>query len=417
VRLRILDYQASPGGGLRFGAELLRALHALRPEWSYSLVTHGVGLERWSAALADADWLRIEDVPARGPREVRRILGIRGTARLQWAARRWIGWPPRWAFEPPAAALRDCDALLLPWVHRHRIATPPVPVVGALIDAIWLEQPDVIAPAHREAERALMRDWIDSPAVLCAISETTRRAFAALFGVPASRFELVPLAATHQGVGAPALPAGFPFAARPFLLCPANTSPHKGHETLLRGLARAGTGLPLVLCGHGTEAIASGAGPRGAALADCARAAGLAPGRDLLALGFVPDAEVAALTRAATAVCLPTLAEGHGFPLAEALLAGVPVLASDVPALRELAESLDAPVLWFPPGDADGLAAALRALASDTAGWRSRARAAAPRAARRSWREVAEGWAALLERAAAQGNATSRPSSRSRSRS
>jgi glycosyltransferase involved in cell wall biosynthesis len=402
VRLRVIDYQANPGGGLRFAAELLRALHALRPGWSISLVTHGEAARRYAEALAGEHWLALADLPyARGPRPVARWLGIRGTARLCMAGRRLLGRWPEWAFEAPPAAVAGCDALLLPWVHRHRIVTPAVPVVGTLIDAIWLESPDVIEPAAREAERALMRAWIDSPAALCAISETTRRAFARLFGAPPARFELVPPAAQHHSAPAVPLPADFAFAGRPFLLCPANTSPHKGHETLLRGLARAGVGLPLVLCGHGSEEIAAGRGPRGAALLDCALRAGLAPGRDFVGLGHVPDALAAALLREAAAVCLPTLAEGHGFPLAEALLAGVPAICSDVPALRELADSLGAPALWFPPGDADGLAAALRAFAADPGALRASTRAAAPNAARRSWRDVALRYAALLERAPA----------------
>lgn len=52
--------------------------------------------------------------------------------------------------------------------------------------------------------------------------------------------------------------------------------------------------------------------------------------------GALPDSEVAALLRGARALLFPSFAEGFGLPLAEALALGVPVIASDLPALREV---------------------------------------------------------------------------------
>src|SRR5262249_12794230 len=49
----------------------------------------------------------------------------------------------------------------------------------------------------------------------------------------------------------------------------------------------------------------------------------------------LPDAEVARLLKGAQALLLPSFAEGFGFPLVEALALGVPVLCSDLAALRE----------------------------------------------------------------------------------
>jgi len=72
-------------------------------------------------------------------------------------------------------------------------------------------------------------------------------------------------------------------------------------------------------------------------------------------------AESAALYRAAAAVLLPSDSEGFGLPVVEALACGAPVLASDVPALREVGG--DAAV-YLPPGDVNAwVAGAFRALA------------------------------------------------------
>ena len=54
-------------------------------------------------------------------------------------------------------------------------------------------------------------------------------------------------------------------------------------------------------------------------------------------LGHVPDADLAAIYRMATAFVFPSLAEGFGLPIVEAFAAGVPVIASNIPALAEVA--------------------------------------------------------------------------------
>jgi glycosyltransferase involved in cell wall biosynthesis len=71
----------------------------------------------------------------------------------------------------------------------------------------------------------------------------------------------------------------------------------------------------------------------------------------------LPDRETARLVRGARALLLPSFAEGFGFPLVEALVLGVPVLCSDIPALRE--NGAEVPE-FFDPLDGVGWHAAIR---------------------------------------------------------
>ncbi len=81
-------------------------------------------------------------------------------------------------------------------------------------------------------------------------------------------------------------------------------------------------------------------------------------------LGLVDAGRLAALRAGATAVLVPSRKEGFGLPVLEAMQLGVPVLASDTPALREVG---GAAARYLSPDDAAGWAAAIDALVADPA--------------------------------------------------
>jgi glycosyltransferase involved in cell wall biosynthesis len=73
--------------------------------------------------------------------------------------------------------------------------------------------------------------------------------------------------------------------------------------------------------------------------------------------GYLPQADLRALTAGAVALVLPSRYEGFGLPALEALACGVPVVVSDIPVLREVTGGL---AQYVPVGDVDALAATLR---------------------------------------------------------
>jgi glycosyltransferase involved in cell wall biosynthesis len=92
----------------------------------------------------------------------------------------------------------------------------------------------------------------------------------------------------------------------------------------------------------------------------------------------------------------PSLYEGFGLPVVEALASGTPVLTSDVSALPEVAGDA---ALLIDPADVESIADGLRRLSDDEALRKRLAEAGPPRAARFRWDESARRTAAALRRA------------------
>ncbi len=107
---------------------------------------------------------------------------------------------------------------------------------------------------------------------------------------------------------------------------------------------------------------------------------------DMLFTGYVTEPEKWSLLAAADALVFPSHAEGFGIPLIEAHAVGTPVIASDIPAFREIAES---GVRWVNAGDGADLAAALVEVARDPQLCASLAEGSRRNAHRFSWKKTA----------------------------
>ena len=108
--------------------------------------------------------------------------------------------------------------------------------------------------------------------------------------------------------------------------------------------------------------------------------------------GWVPTADLAALYNGAAVVLAPSRGEGFDFPVAEVLACGGVVVASDIPAHREL---FGGAVALFASGDADALAAAAGAAVGDSEHATDLRRRALERAPRFDWTTVARAHVAL----------------------
>lgn len=276
-------------------------------------------------------------------------------------------------------------------VHSLDLIPPPtrLPLVVTVHDLVTTELPSL----HGARSQRMQRHQFAALERAAAVLTVSKAVADSLIqrGVDADRVHV-----TANGLTALPEPAEPPIPKAPFILAVGTLEPRKAHDVLIRAFAAAGLHhMRLVFAGPGDG--------RAQELEDLG--AGLGIGDRLTILGRVDDGTLAGLYQHATLLCMPSLAEGFGLPVLEAMAAGLPVVASDLPAIREVAG--DTAVL-VPPGNVDSLRLALANIAGnaelrETLRQRGRARAAAF-----TWEATAEATVGAYRAAVERGGQTGR---------
>lgn len=254
---------------------------------------------------------------------------------------------PRRTAMPTVVTMHD----MLYWSHPEYMSTPlyTAPVK-------WMEQ-----AAARNATRVI------------TISPESADEIVRFLHVDRDSLDVIPLAASTPA-GVERELAG---TDGPFILAMGNRRPHKNWEALIRAVAL----LParrrprvVITGGRGDDPLAA-----------LVVELGMQDTVDLR--GWVDDAEVRHLYSTATALAIPSYAEGFSLPALEAMAAGIPVLLSDIRVHRFVAGDA---ARYFAPDDHEALAALMDAVSTDTALQATMAADGPRRAARFTWARTAE---------------------------
>jgi glycosyltransferase involved in cell wall biosynthesis len=229
----------------------------------------------------------------------------------------------------------------------------------------------------------LYRDSIARATHLCAISEFTRQTLIERLGVAPEKVTTIPLAADpiFRADGDPSADAkvlrAHGLEPGQYIFFPGHTWRHKNHATAVRAMTvlqrRHGHRLPLVCSGGAREAQET--------LHEEIAAADLES--TVRFLGYAPRNHLPALYRHAACLLFPSLFEGFGMPVLEAMASGCPVVCSNTTSLPEIAG--DAAVL-VDPTDAEGMAAAMARILEDAELARALVARGRTQAGRFSWR-------------------------------
>lgn len=283
-----------PAGRGRYVRELLSALGRRDDPYRYRCYAR----ERWDAPLDD-----------------------RFSWHLTSAAYPW--WHVRAAF----AASRECDVYLSTNSYLTLWFLRGVPGVPVMYDMVAFEPSMQPNARSRWIERATLAPALRRSAAVLCISEATETGLVARFPHVRSRTVVAPL-----GV-APALEAddeaaGAELPAAGFVLAVGTLEPRKNLPRLVAAYRSLPGELqaahPLAVVGK----LGWDTGETVVALDSL--------GDRCLRLGYVSDAQLAELYRRCAAFCFPSLGEGFGLPVLEAMAAGAPVVTSDCSSLPEV---------------------------------------------------------------------------------
>lgn len=249
-----------------------------------------------------------------------------------------------------------------------------------------------VFPDHYHADPGLRRRYLAREEVVRAsdrvlsVSETTRREAIERLGIDPGRVRVIGAGVSPAFVPAVSPDEAFrraqarlPRLQRHFLF----TVGGPDHRKNLDGLLAAYAGLPAELrASHQLVIACRLSEAQQFRLRSLAHRLGIGP-RCLLA-GEVDDATLIALYQSTALFVFPSLYEGYGLPVAEAMACGAPVVASGTTATAEVAPSVG----WFDPEDPAAIAAAIGAALEDPA--TAQALAAASARPVPTWAEAAE---------------------------
>lgn len=333
-------------GAGRYAFELVNAFVALPDENTYHIYAPAGAFDD-TPALTDRRFKIDSDMPSRR------------SARLAWEQ-----------LILPRRLLRDRPDVLHVPHSQAPLALTGVPIVVTFHDVTYELHPQRYPWLRRTYYRGAARMAARKARLLIAVSQRVKEDLGQTLSITPERVSVIPEAAGPQFKAAPAAEVerirDTYDLRKPYVLSVGSLEPGKGRHTLIEAMEQVGDGYDLVIAGQqawGQEATGS------------ARY-----------LGYVPDGDLPALYSGAEVFAFPSLYEGFGLPVLEAMSCGTPVVASEGSAISEVAGEA---AILVAPGNAVALGAAVREVLADSERRLALREKGLARAACFSWTETA----------------------------
>ena len=281
----------------------------------------------------------------------------------------WIGKPVvniLWHlfYLPFLLTRKNCDCVYMPAGNRRLSWWYGLPSIGTVHDLSQIHVPQKYDPLRMFYATKVLPRMMRKLTHVISVSHSTRKDLVEYAGVNPDRIDVIYNGAELDKFSPELRQEGKQMAlqkyaiAHPYILYTARLEhPGKNHVRLLEAFAKMkeDSGLPhqLVLAGspwYGADAI-------------YAAARDLGVEDSVYFIGFVPDSELPLLYAGADLFVFPSLFEGFGIPLLEAMASGTPVCASNVASIPEVVR--DAGIL-FEPDDAEDICHTMQKIILDT---------------------------------------------------
>ncbi len=269
----------------------------------------------------------------------------------------WTQWWDQVAL--PRALARDRITVFLSPYYKGPVRAP-CPVVLTIHDLYFINYPGRHRPVYEAIVTRAARAYAGRATAVITDSEYSKREIVARLGVSAAKVSVIPVA-----LGGEFKPASLTAAARaryalrsPYVLYVGNFNLHKNIPRLVRGFAL----LPGPMRSRHSLVLAGGYGDSRPELARLADSLGLTD--RVIFSGRIEDADLPAVYSEAAVYVTPSLEEGFGATVLEAMACGAPVIASNRAALPEVVG--DAGLLFDPEQERE-LASVLSRVLSDPA--------------------------------------------------
>jgi glycosyltransferase involved in cell wall biosynthesis len=358
VDLRWMMRSGLAGGAENLTRSLLEHLTGIDRTNRYRLLTAPSMRYEHDAAAADNVEVLVVDGPARAMKR------LSARARARFLSR--LNLP--FIAEENVERLRflhelEADVALSPqgWIRPDLFGLRNVLL---LLDLQHLHHPRFFTPERLEERERVYGSSVRKADFTVAISEFTRRVAIERYGIPPDRITSAWLAADDRfrpGLVTPrgrrSVLARHGLEEGGYLFFPAHTWRHKNHVSALRALAllRDDRGL--------TPSLVCTGEPREAQPEIEDLVSRLRLDRQVRFLGYCPLEEMPVLYEAAAALVFPSIYEGFGMPVVEAMSMGCPVVCSNAASLPEIAGDA---ALLVDPHDDEGLADALSRVLTDS---------------------------------------------------